>query len=57
MFASVAMTLGDAFNRRKKLAADLQQVLSKRYHQDEGYHTPWPGSAPPSPMTRGLRMN
>ncbi len=29
MFASVAMTLGDAFNRRKKLAADLQSWIGR----------------------------
>jgi hypothetical protein len=29
MFRSVAMTLGDAFNRRKKLAADLQNWINR----------------------------
>jgi len=29
MFRSVAMTLGDAFNRRKKLAADLQAWINR----------------------------
>jgi hypothetical protein len=29
MFRTVAMTLGDAFNRRKKLAADLQAWISR----------------------------
>lgn len=29
MFASVAMTLGDAFNRRKKLGADLQSWINR----------------------------
>jgi hypothetical protein len=29
MFRSVALTLGDAFNRRKKLAADLQNWINR----------------------------
>ena len=29
MFAFVAMTLGDAFNRRKKLSADLQSWIAR----------------------------
>ena len=29
MFRSVAMTLGDAFNRRKKLGSDLQAWINR----------------------------
>jgi hypothetical protein len=42
MFRSVTLTLGDAFNRRKKLAADLQSWTSRLglAGAEHAYHSP-----------------